>query len=157
VAFFLLFKYNATGDRRTGDTVSAENTFLYRSLCRRAGVEDGRNATLSQGEKNMHKYELDATRKFNPLGMQTTVLHESEYFKIINFNLSAGHLFPVHSHDLDGQVAIHVIEGSGEFLGGNGRTMPAKEGDILVSDISEPHGVKAATDMRLVVTIAPPI
>lgn len=105
----------------------------------------------------MRKYELDATRKFNPLGMQTTVLHESEFFKILNFNISAGRLFPVHSHDLEGQVSIHVIEGTGEFLGDNGLTLPAKEGDILVADIREPHGVKAVTDLRIVVTIAPPI
>jgi quercetin dioxygenase-like cupin family protein len=105
----------------------------------------------------MNKYELDSTRKFNPLGMQNFVLHESEFFKIINFNISAGRIFPVHSHDLEGQVSIHVIEGTGEFLGDNQVTIPAKVGDILVSDIREPHGVKADTDMRIVVTIAPPI
>lgn len=105
----------------------------------------------------MQKYELDSTRKFNPLGMQNFVLHDSEFFKIINFNISAGRIFPVHSHDLEGQVSIHVVEGSGAFLGDNDQEIPAKEGDILVSDISEPHGVKADTDMRIVVTIAPPI
>lgn len=105
----------------------------------------------------MKKIELDTTRKFNPLGMQNVVLHESEFFKIINFNIAAGRIFPVHSHDLDGQVSIHVIEGEGEFLADNNVSMPAKTGDILVSDIREPHGVKAITDMRVVVTIAPPI
>ncbi|MDH3328620.1 MAG: cupin domain-containing protein [Desulfobulbaceae bacterium] len=105
----------------------------------------------------MQKYELDSTRKFNPLGMQNFVLHDSEFFKIINFNIAAGRIFPVHSHQLEGQVSIHVIEGTGEFLGDDNMALPAKEGDILVSDISEPHGVKAETDMRIVVTIAPPI
>lgn len=105
----------------------------------------------------MKKIELDTTRKFNPLGMQNFVLHDSEFFKIINFNIAAGRIFPVHSHDLDGQVSIHVIEGEGEFLADNNVSMPAKTGDILVSDIREPHGVKAITDMRVVVTIAPPI
>lgn len=105
----------------------------------------------------MKKIELDDTRKFNPLGMQNFVLHDSEFFKIINFNIAADRIFPVHSHDLEGQVSIHVIEGEGEFLADNEVSMPAKTGDILVSDISEPHGVKAVTDMRIVVTIAPPI
>lgn len=105
----------------------------------------------------MKKIELDTTRKFNPLGMQNFVLHDSEFFKIINFNIAAGRIFPVHSHDLDGQVSIHVVEGEGEFLADNNVSMPAKTGDILVSDIREPHGVKAITDMRIVVTIAPPI
>ena len=105
----------------------------------------------------MKKIDLDETRKFNPLGMQTDVVHESEFFKIINFNIAAGRIFPVHSHDLDGQVSIHVIEGEGEFLADNEVSMPAKKGDILVSDIREPHGVRATTDLRIVVTIAPPI
>lgn len=105
----------------------------------------------------MKKIDLDTTRQFNPLGMQNTVIHDSEFFKIINFNIAAGRIFPVHSHDLDGQVSIHVIDGSGEFLGDDDITIPAKTGDILVSDIREPHGVKAETDMRIVVTIAPPI
>jgi quercetin dioxygenase-like cupin family protein len=105
----------------------------------------------------MKKIELDKTREFNPLGMQNFVIHDSEFFKIINFNIAAGKIFPVHSHDLEGQLSIHVIEGEGEFLADNKMSMPAKTGDILVSDISEPHGVKADTDMRIVVTIAPPI
>jgi len=69
----------------------------------------------------------------------------------------AGRIFPVHSHDLDGQVSILVIEGTGAFLGDNETAIPAKVGDILVSDIREPHGVRADTDMRILVTIAPPI
>lgn len=105
----------------------------------------------------MKKLELANTREFNPLGMKSIVLHDSEHFKILNFNLKAGALFPVHSHDLDGQLSILVIEGEGEFLADNGASMPAKTGDMLISDIREPHGVKAATDMRIVVTIAPPI
>ena len=105
----------------------------------------------------MKKLELANTREFNPLGMKSIVLHDSEHFKILNFNLKAGALFPVHSHDLDGQLSILVIEGEGEFLAGNNASMPAKIGDMLISEIREPHGVKATTDMRIVVTIAPPI
>lgn len=105
----------------------------------------------------MKKLELSATREFNPLGMKAIVLHDSEFFKILNFNLKAGALFPIHSHDLDGQLSILVIEGEGEFLADNGVSMPAKTGDMLISDIREPHGVKATTDLRIVVTIAPPI
>lgn len=35
--------------------------------------------------------------------------------------------------------------------------IPAGPGDVLISDISEPHGIRAKTDMRVLVTIAPPI
>lgn len=105
----------------------------------------------------MKKFDLDNCREFNPLGMKSIVVHDSQHFKILNFNLVAGALFPVHSHDIAGQLSIHVIEGEGEFLADGDQVIPAKIGDMLISDIAESHGVKAKTDMRLVVTIAPPI
>ncbi len=105
----------------------------------------------------MKKISLDLARQFNDKGMHRFLVHESPHFKIINFNLTAGQTFPVHSHDLDGELSITVIEGKGEFLGRDDSAMPAKEGDILISEIREPHGVRAATDMRILVTIAPPI
>lgn len=106
----------------------------------------------------MKKISLDETREFKEGGMTRFFLvQDSPHFKIINFNLSAGHTFPVHSHDLDGQLSILVIEGEGYFLGKDEAEMPAKMGDILISEIREPHGVRAASDMRILVTIAPPI
>ncbi len=106
----------------------------------------------------MKKIDLDTTREFSEGGMKRFFLVEdSPYFKIINFNLAAGATFPVHSHDLDGELSILVIEGEGFFLGEDDDTLPAKTGDILISKIREPHGVHATTDMRIIVTIAPPI
>lgn len=106
----------------------------------------------------MKKIELDKTREFNEGGMKRFFLVEtSPYFKIINFNIAAGATFPVHSHDLDGELSILVIEGTGFFLGDEGAEIPAKEGDMLISEIREPHGVRADSDMRIIVTIAPPI
>ncbi|WP_457573780.1 cupin domain-containing protein [Desulfolithobacter sp.] len=105
----------------------------------------------------MKKIDLNETREFNPLGMKSIVLHDSEFFKILNFNIKGGSIFPVHSHDLDGQLSILVIEGEGAFLAENDEEIPARTGDMLISDIREPHGIKAETDMRIVVTIAPPI
>jgi quercetin dioxygenase-like cupin family protein len=106
----------------------------------------------------MKKIELDNTKEFTEGGMKRFFLVEdSPFFKIINFNLAAGATFPIHSHDLDGDVSIHVIEGIGFFLGADDMELQAKAGDILISAIREPHGVRAVTDMRFVVTIAPPI
>jgi quercetin dioxygenase-like cupin family protein len=104
----------------------------------------------------MKKIELAKSRDFSPIAIKNTVLHDSPYFKIINFNIGAGQLFPVHSHDLDGQLSILVIEGEGDFLSDD-TAISATTGDMLVADIREPHGVKAKTDMRIIVTIAPPI
>ncbi len=62
----------------------------------------------------------------------------------------------MHSHDIEGQVSILVLEGEGEFLGKD-TSLPAKAGDILISEIAEPHGIRAKTRLRVLVTIAPPI
>jgi quercetin dioxygenase-like cupin family protein len=104
----------------------------------------------------MKKMELSKTREFDPRTMKKFLLHDSPWFKIINFNLPAGHTFPVHSHDTEGQLSILVIEGEGEFLAAGDAAIPAKLGDMLISEIAEPHGVRAITDMRIIVTIAPP-
>lgn len=85
------------------------------------------------------------------------LVEDSPNFKIINFNLDEGVTFPVHAHDLDGEVSILVLEGKGFFLGENKSEIPAETGDLLVSQIREPHGVHASTKMRILVTIAPPI
>jgi quercetin dioxygenase-like cupin family protein len=63
----------------------------------------------------------------------------------------------VHNHDIEGQLSLVIIEGEGEFLGKDDTTLPAKAGDVVISEISEPHGLRAKTDLRLLVTIAPPI
>jgi quercetin dioxygenase-like cupin family protein len=105
----------------------------------------------------MKKIDLDPARNFHPEHMKKFLVHDSAYFRIINFNLGAGVVFPVHSHDLDGQLSILVIEGEGDFLGKDDAAIPAKTGDILISDIREPHGVRATTNMRIIVTIAPPL
>lgn len=106
----------------------------------------------------MHVLHLNSTNEFIPGQMKRYFLVEdSPNFKIINFNLDAGVTFPVHSHDLDGELSIQVIEGEGFFLGDAGEEIPAGTGDILVSQIREPHGVRAESKMRILVTIAPPI
>lgn len=104
----------------------------------------------------MKSIHLSETREFDPKKFKRFLLHDSPYFRILNFNLQAGQIFPVHRHPAEGQVSIHVIEGTGSFLGEGDTALPAETGDILVSDINEPHGVKAETDMRILVTIAPP-
>jgi quercetin dioxygenase-like cupin family protein len=107
---------------------------------------------------SMKVFKLTETNEFTPGAMKRFFLVEtSEFFKIINFNLDAGVTFPVHSHDLDGELSIQVLEGNGWFLGENDARIPANTGDILVSEIREPHGVLADTKMRIIVTIAPPI
>lgn len=105
----------------------------------------------------MKKIEVFKENDFNDLHMSRYIVHDSPYFKILNFNFRAGQELPIHSHDIDGQLSIAVLEGEGEFLAKEGATIPANPGDVLISDIREPHGVRAKSDLRVLVTIAPPI
>ncbi|MCG6981245.1 MAG: cupin domain-containing protein [Deltaproteobacteria bacterium] len=105
----------------------------------------------------MKKVNMFEENSFKDSGLSRLLVHDSPYFKILNFNFKAGQELPLHSHDIEGEVSIAVLEGNGEFLGDNDETFPAGPGDILISEIAEPHGLKAETDMRVLVTIAPPI
>lgn len=93
---------------------------------------------------------------FKDSGPAMTIVHESEFVKVINFNFKAGQGLPLHSHNIEGELVLTILEGTGEFLSADGK-VPAKAGDVLVCPIAVPHGVGAQTDMRVLVTIAPPI
>ena len=105
----------------------------------------------------MKRVSLYEQNDFDELAFKRLLVHDSPYFKILNFNFKAGQELPVHAHEIEGQVSIAVLEGNGEFLGKDKSTLPAQPGDVLVPEIAEPHGVRAKTDMRVLVTIAPPI
>ena len=105
----------------------------------------------------MKHVRLTEANDFDDKAFKRLLVHDSPYFKILNFNFKAGQELPVHAHDIEGQVSLVVLEGEGEFVGKDGVTVPARAGDVVVSEISEPHGLRAKTDLRLLVTIAPPI
>jgi quercetin dioxygenase-like cupin family protein len=105
----------------------------------------------------MKHISLYSENGFSDRAFTNFLVHDSPYFKILNFNFKAGQELPVHAHDIEGQVSIAILEGEGHFLGADGAVLPARTGDVLISDISEPHGIRATTDMRVLVTIAPPI
>ena len=108
-------------------------------------------------EDTMKRINLYEANGFGENSFKNFLVHDSPNFKILNFNFRAGQELPVHSHDIEGEVSLVILEGEGEFLGKDGATLPAKAGDVVVSDIAEPHGLRAKTDLRLLVTIAPPI
>lgn len=105
----------------------------------------------------LKRIEVFKDGKFNEKAMAKLLVHDSPYFRVLNFNFKAGQELPVHSHEVEGQLSIVVLDGKGQFLGKDGQTLPANTGDVLISDIEEPHGVRATSDMRVLVTIAPPI
>jgi quercetin dioxygenase-like cupin family protein len=105
----------------------------------------------------LKKVEVFKESKFSDKSMSNYLVHDSPFMKVIAFNFRAGQQLPVHSHEIEGEVTIAVLEGSGQFLGKEDKAVAAAPGDVLVCDIAEPHGIRADTDMRVLVTIAPPI
>ena len=105
----------------------------------------------------MKRIEVFKESGFGDTALKRLLVHDSPYFKVLNFNFNAGQELPIHSHDIEGQLSIVVLEGTGSFLGKDDSELPANPGDVLISDISEPHGIRATTKMRVLVTIAPPI
>lgn len=93
----------------------------------------------------MKKVNLIEAGEFNESSFKRFLVHDSPYMKILNFNFQAGQELPVHSHNMEGQVSMTILEGEGEFLCRDG-ALPAKAGDVLISEISEPHGLRAKTD-----------
>lgn len=65
----------------------------------------------------MKKINLYDENGFGDKAFKTYLVHESPYFKILNFNFKPGQELPVHSHEIEGQLSIFVVEGTGEFLG----------------------------------------
>ncbi len=104
----------------------------------------------------MKMVNLYEANDFSAISFKRFLVNDSPYMKILNFNFKAGQELPLHSHNIEGQVSMVVLEGEGEFLSQSG-VLPAKAGDVLISEISEPHGIRAISDLRLLVTIAPPI
>ena len=104
----------------------------------------------------MKKIEIDEIAKFKPESFYLNFIHESPNFKIILFCFEPGQELPVHSHDVDSEAMIFIIEGEGFFTGGP-EEVPASKGSMLISKVEEPHGVRAETRMKVLVCIAPPI
>ena len=98
--------------------------------------------------------DLQETAKFSPDKLHRELLFDSPNMRVLNFNLEAGQLLPVHSHEADSEVAILLLEGEGAFIGGP-KEVPAKTGVLVIMPVCEPHGFKATTRARLLVVIAP--
>ncbi len=105
----------------------------------------------------MNSLNIFEANDFSEKGFKKLLVHDSPYFKIINFNFKADQTMPIHSHDIEGQLSLLILEGKGAFLGAEGKVITAKKGDLLICDIADPHGLRADTNMRVLVTIAPPI
>ena len=100
----------------------------------------------------MKKINLYEANGFGEKTFKSLLVHDSPYFKILNFNFRPSQELPVHAHDIEGEASLTAL---GVRVSSWERTVqPSRQRlvDVLISAISEPHGLRAKTDLRLLVT-----
>jgi len=101
----------------------------------------------------MKLIDLNEFTKFDAGKMHRELLYDSPNLRVLSFNFEPGQELPVHSHDIDSEVTLMILEGEGEFTGAH--PMPARAGLLQIMPVNEPHGLRAKTRLRLLVFITP--
>ena len=102
------------------------------------------------------KFNVDEIAKFQDEKMTVNITHDSMNFRQLLFCFKAGQELPVHSHDVDSEIIMAIMDGEGTVVEEN-QEVPVKKGDILIGQVRIPHGIKAGTEMKVLVTITPPL
>lgn len=102
----------------------------------------------------MKLFNLPEAAKFSADKPCRELLFDSPNLRVLTFNFEPGQELPVHSHNADSEVALLILEGEGVFTGGP-EEIPAKIGIMQIMPVTEPHGLRALTRLRLLVFIAP--
>jgi quercetin dioxygenase-like cupin family protein len=97
--------------------------------------------------------DLKEFTQFNPDHLHRELLYDAPNLRVLSFNFEPGQELPVHSHEIDSEVTLLVLEGEGEFTGVH--PMSAAAGTMQIMPVNEPHGLRAKTRLRLLVFIAP--
>ena len=102
----------------------------------------------------MKLFDLAADPKFSLDKPFRQLLFDSPNVRVLSFNFEPGQELPVHSHNADSEVSLLILEGEGVFTGGP-EEIPAKPGTLQIMPVTEPHGLRALTRVRLLVFITP--
>jgi quercetin dioxygenase-like cupin family protein len=102
----------------------------------------------------MKLFNLPEAAKFSADKPCRELLFDSPNLRVLTFNFEPGQELPVHSHNADSEVALLILEGEGVFTGG-AEEFPVKTGAMQIMPVTEPHGLRALTRLRLLVFIAP--
>lgn len=80
-------------------------------------------------------------------------VYESPCLKILKFRFDAGQKLLIYSDEIQGKVSLFVLGGYGELVGEVSR-YSVEQGDLVVSEMSEPNSLIATTDLSVLVTVA---
>jgi quercetin dioxygenase-like cupin family protein len=101
----------------------------------------------------MKRVNLQEAAKFIGDKPYRELIFDSPNLRVLAFNFEPGQELPIHAHQADSEVVMLILEGEGEFTGA--QEMPAKAGDLVIMTVTQPHGLKAHTRLRLLLVIAP--
>ena len=100
----------------------------------------------------MHIPNLISQAEFSDAGPNRKTLYETPELVSILVSLKGGQEIPPHI--LPSEIVMQVVSGEGSFYKGN--EMPdVKEGALVVCGPNEPHGIKAKTDMVVLIAKVP--
>ena len=102
------------------------------------------------------KFNIDEAATFKDDKMTVKITHDSVNFRQLLFCFKAGQDLPVHSHEVDSEIIMAIMDGEGIVIEAD-QEVPVKKGDILIGQVNIPHGIKAKTEMKVQVTITPPL
>lgn len=101
-------------------------------------------------------FNVDKIAKFSDSKMTVHITHDSENFRQLLFCFKPGQDLPVHSHDVESEIIMAIMDGEGVVIE-DGKEIGVSRGDILIGKVRVPHGIKAKTEMKVLVTITPPL
>jgi quercetin dioxygenase-like cupin family protein len=102
------------------------------------------------------KFNIDEMATFKDEKMTVKITHDSANFRQLLFCFKAGQELPVHSHDVESEIIFTIMGGEGVLIEEE-KEVEVRGGDVLIGQVRIPHGIRAKTEMKVLVTITPPL
>lgn len=100
----------------------------------------------------MHIPDLLSQTEFSDAGPNKKILYDSPEMVSILISLKGGQEIP--RHIIKPEVVMHVVSGTGKFYVGNDEP-EVKAGSLVVCKPNEAHGMKAGSDMVVLLAKVP--
>lgn len=102
----------------------------------------------------MLRANLDSMEPLGEWEFRVSYVYESPCLKILKLRLEPGQRLMMDSEALQGKVSLLVLRGSGEYEGCGRRCYYLEEGDIVISEMSDPSSLLATDELSVLVTVA---
>ena len=97
----------------------------------------------------MRKSSILENASFNPDKIHERLMHETENVQVKSLHLKAGQEMPLRSFENYGESMLVVLSGEGKLLGKHGVLDTLVRGDVVITDLRVPHGLRAVKDMSV--------